>query len=279
MKILAAQPKLVAQVHDALVAEIAQGSLKPGERIIQEQIAQELGVSRQPVQQALLLLRNQGVLHDAPGRGLIVAPMDPDHVRNMYDIRAVLEGLAFRCAAERSAGLARQLGPTLIDKGRDALARSSVPQLIEADLGFHSLVHELSKNALIAPTMEAQWIYTQRVMGEVLIREGTPQAIWAQHEAMLEAVMAGDGDAAERLAREHISRAATIVIGRLRLDVPAREVVHAPLAWYSEFNSTTPSKPALHYWPVAPSASSNGAGPGALQGDQAMERSRAAQTD
>ncbi len=62
MKVIAAPPKLAAQVHEALVAEIAQGRLKPGERLIQEQIAQLLGVSRQPVQQALMLLRNQGVL-------------------------------------------------------------------------------------------------------------------------------------------------------------------------------------------------------------------------
>ena len=101
MKILELQPKLVEQVHDAILSEITAGRLQPGARIIQEQIAQEqiaqeLGVSRQPVQQALLLLRNQGVLRDAPGRGLIVAPLDPDYVRNMYDMRAVMDGLACR---------------------------------------------------------------------------------------------------------------------------------------------------------------------------------------
>ena len=68
MKILEFQPKLVEQVHDAILSEITAGRLQPGARIIQEQIAQELGVSRQPVQQALLLLRNQGVLRDAAGR-------------------------------------------------------------------------------------------------------------------------------------------------------------------------------------------------------------------
>ena len=96
MKILESQPKLVEQVHKAILAEIAEGKLRPGERIIQEQIAQELGVSRQPVQQALVLLKNQGVLRDAPGRGLLVAPLDPHFVRQMYEVRAVIEGLAFR---------------------------------------------------------------------------------------------------------------------------------------------------------------------------------------
>ena len=126
MKVIAAPPKLVVQVHDALVSEIAQGKLKPGERMIQEQIAQELGVSRQPVQQALLLLRNQGVLHDAPGRGLIVAPMDPEYVRNMYDVRATMEGLTFRRAAELSVDCLRKLGPALIKRGWEAVSSRSV---------------------------------------------------------------------------------------------------------------------------------------------------------
>ena len=64
MKILETQPKLVEQVHKAILTEIAEGKLRPGDRIIQEQIAQELGVSRQPVQQALVLLKNQEI-----GRG------------------------------------------------------------------------------------------------------------------------------------------------------------------------------------------------------------------
>lgn len=146
MKAIATHPNLVSQVHQALICEIAQGSLRPGARVIQEQIADELGVSRQPVQQALLLLRNQGVLVDAPGRGLIVASLDLGHVQHMYDIRAVVEGLAFRKAAELSAEQARRLGPTLIRNGRDAAASGSVPDMIAADLRFHNLVHELSKN-------------------------------------------------------------------------------------------------------------------------------------
>jgi len=216
MKVLVAQPKLVEQVHEAIVSEISSGKLKPGERIIQEQIAQVLGVSRQPVQQALLLLRKQGVLRDAPGRGLIVASLDLDQVRNMYDIRAVMEGLAFRKAAERNAARAKKQGPALIQNGRKAVAGGSVASMIAADLKLHDFIYELSENPLIAPTMEAQWTYTQRVMGEVLMRGELPRDIWDQHEAMLDAVMAGDGPAAEALARQHITLAAEVMISRLR---------------------------------------------------------------
>ena len=215
MKTIATQPSLVEQVQDAILSEIAEGKLKPGARIIQEQIAAELGVSRQPVQQALLVLRNLGVLQDAPGRGLQVAPLDLEHVRNMYDVRAVIEGLAFRKAAERNAPQARAEGPTLVRNGRKAVARGSVSEMIAADMAFHDFIYRLAENPLVAPAMETHWTNTQRVMGEVLMRDEKPRDIWDQHEALLDAVMAADGRKAERLARQHIEEAAAFMIERL----------------------------------------------------------------
>jgi DNA-binding GntR family transcriptional regulator len=215
MKILSVQPNLVEQVHEAILLEISVGKLTPGTRIIQEQIASELGVSRQPVQQALLLLRNQGLLRDAPGRGLIVAPLDPDHIRQMYEVRAVLEGLAFRKAATNNAETARSQGPLLIKQGRQAVKSGQVPQLINADMAFHHFVYGLSDNLLVAPTMDAHWTYTQRVMGEVLMRDEKPRDIWDQHEDLLQSVVDGDPVAAEQKARQHIMETANFIIERL----------------------------------------------------------------
>jgi DNA-binding GntR family transcriptional regulator len=215
VKILSVQPNLVEQVHEAILLEISSGKLAPGSRIIQEQIASELGVSRQPVQQALLLLRNQGVLSDAPGRGLIVAPLDPDHIRHMYDVRAVIEGLAFRKAALNNADLAKQDGPAFITKGRQAAQTGSVSELIAADMAFHHFVYSLSENLLVAPAMDTHWTYTQRVMGEVLMRDEKPRDIWDQHEALLAVIIRGDAEAAEAHAREHILAAANFIIERI----------------------------------------------------------------
>ena len=216
MKTLATTPTLVQQVQDAILAEIASGKLQPGARVIQEQLAAELGVSRQPVQQALVVLRNLGVLHDAPGRGLQVAPLDLEHVRHMYDVRAVIEGLAFRKAAERNPQLAKARGPALIRAGRKAVAAGSVADMVAADMAFHDFIYALSENPLVSPAMETHWTNTQRVMGEVLMRDEKPRDIWDQHEALLEAVIAGDGARAERLARRHIEQAADFMIERLR---------------------------------------------------------------
>ena len=216
MKILAVQPNLVEQVHEAILQEISSGKLSPGTRIIQEQIAAELGVSRQPVQQALLLLRNQGLLRDAPGRGLIVAPLDPDHIKQMYDVRAVIEGLAFRQAALGNSAAAKLKGPALIDKGRQAVKSGSVNDLIAVDMEFHHFVYFLSENLLVAPAMDAHWTYTQRVMGEVFMRDEKPRDIWDQHEALLQLIMSGDGVAAEAKAKEHILAAADFIISRIK---------------------------------------------------------------
>ena len=216
MKELVLQPNLAEQVQEAILAEISEGRFAAGDRIIQEQIAQTLGVSRQPVQQALLLLRKQGVLRDAPGRGLIVAPMDLDHVQCMYEVRAVLEGLAFRLATERNAERARAEGPALIRNGRDAVRSGSVVAMIAADRKFHDFISELSGNPMIGPSLQTQWTSTQRVMGEVLMRDEKPRDIWDQHEAMLDAVMAGHAATAEKLARQHVMQAANFMIARLR---------------------------------------------------------------
>jgi len=215
MKILESQPKLVEQVHKAILSEIAEGKLKAGSRIIQEQIAQELGVSRQPVQQSLVLLKNQGVLIDAPGRGLQVAPLNLELIRQMYEVRAVLEGLVFRKAAENFSETAKKRAEKLLAAGRQAVTKASVRDLISADMAFHSFFYELADNPIITQSMETQWVNTQRVMGSVLLSADKPRDIWDEHEVMLGLVAAGEAAKAERLARNHIEEAAGFMIERL----------------------------------------------------------------
>jgi DNA-binding GntR family transcriptional regulator len=216
MRTLAAQPNLVEQVSQAVLDDIMAGRLAPGVRVIQEQIAQALGVSRQPVQQALMLLRNQGVLHDGAGRGLIVAPLDAHHVSHMYAMRAVLEGLAARCAAQTQAARAARLGPALIETGRKAVESGSFARMINADMRFHEFLYALSGNPLIGTALYTHLTYTQRVMGEVLlIDESQPAGVWNEHQAILQAICDGDGQRAEALARTHLDQASSFVLERL----------------------------------------------------------------
>jgi DNA-binding GntR family transcriptional regulator len=216
MKPMAVSPSLVEQVRDAVLDEIASGRWAAGSRVIQEQLAQELGVSRQPVQQALLLLREQGVLREAPGRGLEVVPLVAEQIEQVYELRAVIEGLAARRAAERGAARAAAEGPALVATGRAAVAAGDLPALVAADQAFHRFLYEISGNALIAPAMAAHWTQLQRAMAEVLVRDEQPRDIWDQHAAILAAVAEGDGDSAEARAREHLTQAAGYMLARLR---------------------------------------------------------------
>lgn len=215
MKPLPPQPTLVDQVYEAILSEISAGRFGNESRLRQEELAELLGVSRQPVQQALLLLRSHGILRDAPGRGLMVAPLEAEFVRNLYEVRGVLDGLASRKAAERGAAAAQSDGPAYIARGREAVASRSIPKMIAADMDFHFFLYGLSRNPLVAETTSPHWSYLRRVMGEVLLHGETPGDIWDQHELILEAVIAADPEGAERLARAHIAEAADTLGERL----------------------------------------------------------------
>ena len=143
-----AQPTLVEQVVNAIVSEIVDGELPSNSRLIQDELARAYGVSRQPVQQALLLLRDRGLVREAPGRGLIVSPIDLDFVRKLYEVRAMLDGLAARLAAERGAERAKIEGPAYLEAGRAAVESGSLHEQIEADMKFHAFINELSENRL-----------------------------------------------------------------------------------------------------------------------------------
>src|ERR1700744_1628158 len=123
-------PTLVEQVVNAIVSEIVDGELPANARLIQDDLAKAFGVSRQPVHQALLLRRDRGLVREAPGRGLIVSPLDVGFVRNLYDIRAMLDGLAARMAAESSPERARTEGPAYLEAGRAAVRRGSLHEQI-----------------------------------------------------------------------------------------------------------------------------------------------------
>lgn len=217
MKQLTASPNLVEQVRAAILEDIASGRMAPGERVIQETIAQALNVSRQPVQQALLLLRSQGALQDAPGRGLLVAPLDPAYVQSMYDMRSVMEGLACEQAASRASERQLRAGQALIEAGRRAVASGSVARMISADIRFHGYLYGLSANPFIESALASHLTYTQRVMGEVLnLHAGKPAEIWDEHQAILDAIERGDGASAERLMRAHVAQAGLFIADKLR---------------------------------------------------------------
>ena len=214
MQALVVQPSLVKRVCDAIITDIVAGRLPSGGRLIQDEIARALGVSRQPVQQALLLLRNQGLVKDASGRGLVVAPLEREAVRDLYQLRAAMEALAVRLAATRRQALGE--AATRLAQGRAAIREDGVENQIAADIAFHTALAHASGNALLAETMAPHWPKFRRIMAEVL-RDGeqATRRVWDEHEAILDATRAGDATLAEALCREHLARASIVVEQRI----------------------------------------------------------------
>lgn len=215
MTALPTPPSRVEQVYDAIIDDICTGRLAPGARLRQEHLAERFNVSRQPVQQALLLLRNQGLLRDAGRRGLEVAPVDAEFVQHLYGLRAVMDGYAARSAAGRLSPEALERGRALVAAGQQAEREKSYAHMVGADVEFHRFVMEQSGNPLLVESAGVIWRNVQRVMGELLYRGGSPRWVWEDHEAILDAVASGAGSAAERLARQHAEHGEQLILDAL----------------------------------------------------------------
>lgn len=221
---------LTERVRDAIVDSILQGTYRAGDRLAQEKLAEQLGVSRQPVSHALNVLKEQGVLVAFGRKGLTVAPMDPALVVQLYQIRGPLDGLAARLAAGRVAqgevapgaleplrdlvDRYQDIGPDAAKKPRDLAKR------INADMRFHTVLYRLSGNPLVEEVTRPHWVHFRRSMQAVLTRPGGRPRAWDEHRAILAAILAGDATEAERLSIHHTQTAAATAEASLTKDHP-----------------------------------------------------------
>ncbi|MEQ9042502.1 MAG: GntR family transcriptional regulator [Alphaproteobacteria bacterium] len=207
MRKLLVQPQMMERVYTVILDSICDGRLPPGERLAQESIAEQLNVSRQPVGQALMLLKSQGFVCKFGRRGLMVSPLEEDFVRSLYEFRGALDQLAARLAADRATSQDITRGKRILAQGQRAILNGSISKLIATDMEFHRLIYELSGNAIIADTMNLYLNHLRRVMSAVLRIEGYGTNVWTEHDAILDAIAAGDAEQAEALARKHVEAA------------------------------------------------------------------------
>lgn len=221
MKPLISPPNLTERVYGAIVDEILDGTLEPGQHLVQEHLAAELGVSRQPIQQAMALLRADGLIEEAGRRGMTVARLDIARMRDHYEIRAVLDGYGARAAADavasgrlNAASVAARFQAVLSD-GVEAARSAAMRDQIRLDEEFHGLIYTFSGNAVLAETSNPNWRFLRRAMADVLRHAEPPQAIWDQHRMIAAAVTSGDAEQAETLAREHVRLASQLLSAAL----------------------------------------------------------------
>jgi len=196
-------PDLADQAYQAILDAICEGTLAAGQRITQESLAESLSVSRQPILQAMVLLKRDGLVIDAGGRGVMVAPLTVNHSANVYQVRSVLDGLAAREAARRRAHLPMDL----IEAGRVAIKNGDLRSLIVADLAFHRAIYEAADNPLLVQSAERHWSHIRRIMGAVLSHAEARESVWDEHQTMLDAIASGDMKTAQQCALLHCEQA------------------------------------------------------------------------
>lgn len=208
---LQSSPDLVEQVYERLVDAISQGQLKPGQRITQEELAEQLHVSRQPVLQALRMLKHDGLVLDAPGRGVQVAPLTSALTAQVYELRGTLDALAAKLAAQRCA----KLDPALIKAGREAQKSKNLQLLIQADVHFHQALYAASGNPLIEQSARVHWCHIRRAIGAVLQFQDLRQSVWDEHAAIAQAIEQGNSELAQTLVTQHSQEAALFMTREL----------------------------------------------------------------
>lgn len=219
---LAAPESLIDRTYHQLLEAIADGTLAPGQRIRQAELAESLGVSRQPVSHALHLLKRQGLVEESGRKGLRIVPLDPVRVTQFYQVREAIDGLAARLAAQQVA--AHTADPTILARLRERVTAGStfdtttpIPVLVRADTDFHRDLYRLSANTAIEEMTAPLWPHLMRSMATVLREPDYATAVWRQeHPAILHRIVAGDAPAAEAMARSHAARAASLTDVQLR---------------------------------------------------------------
>ncbi len=200
---------LVDEVAEELRERIYSGSYALGARLRQEQLADDLQVSRTPLREALRVLESEGLLHSEPGRGVRVVPADIAKVYAAYQLREMIDGLAARLAAEAPDVGARQALADCLAPQRAALAPWAPSAYTRENVAFHLAVIELAANEYLTAQAPLVRMTSQVFTPVALVEADHASVAVSQHEQIVAAVCAGDGHAAEWLARAHIRSTVT----------------------------------------------------------------------
>ncbi|GKY87223.1 GntR family transcriptional regulator [Sinisalibacter aestuarii] len=201
--------------YSLILDAIDAGIYRPGARMVESELAERFGVSRTPIREALQRLETQSLLI-RDGRSLIVASLDHNQLAELYAVRAELEGLAARLAAQHAAPEEVRVLRELVEEDRKRVNDPSA--LARANRRFHKQIHLASHNRYLVQQLDLVHRTMALLATTSLAVEGRSEKAIAEHDAIVQAIEARDGDAADTALRAHISRAFET---RLRLDSAA----------------------------------------------------------
>jgi DNA-binding GntR family transcriptional regulator len=194
-------------VYEALTQMIIAGRLQPGQHLVELELAGWLGVSRQPVREALQRLHNEGWVDLRPGYGAMVHVPAEDEVDQLLTVRTVLESEAARLAVLNATPEAITELRELCTAGADMVKDGDIDGAVRANAEFHRRIAELSGNKFLADfaaqvDRRVRWYYTP-------VAPARGQASWREHARLITAIAQGDQDKAAKIMREHTERTRT----------------------------------------------------------------------
>ena len=188
-----------------ILEAIESGLYKPGDRLVESELAERLGVSRTPVREALQRLETQAML-TRDGRSLIVASLDHNQLSELYTVRTELEGLAARLAARHATSEEIRVLRAMVDADRGLLGGD--PRLLSrANKRFHKQIHLASHNRFLVQQLDLVHRSMALMTTTSFAAEGRDEVALGEHDQIVRAIEAQDSDAAYTALRRHISQA------------------------------------------------------------------------
>lgn len=194
---------------------ILDGSLAPGTRLVEDELAKMFAISRMPVREALTLLEAEGFVEITPRRGATVSVVSSAEALDMFEVRGMLEGLAARLAAQSGDESSLAVLQDIVEEGTRAISSDSSQSMPRLHQQFHIALAEAGGNHYLVNLVsllpaKIEWIYNSilRTRGEIS---------WPEHAEILEVVRTGDGDRAEEVTRRHVSRSAEVFLHSVKM--------------------------------------------------------------
>jgi len=203
-------------VFEALREAIIKGVLKPGERLMEVQLAEELGVSRTPVREAIRKLELEDLVVMIPRKGAYVSSISLKDVADVFEVRAAVEALAAGLAAERITE--EELGELerILVKKAEIIEANDLDRLIEIDILFHDCLYQASRNGKLVQIINNLREHIHRFRSASLASPGRMREALEEHRKIVEAISERNIALAQALAQEHIENAENSILEAIR---------------------------------------------------------------
>ena len=205
-------------VFESLREAIISGTLPPSERLMEIQLAEEMGVSRTPVREAIRKLELEGLVVMIPRKGAYVAGMSIKDIVDVFEIRGALEGLAAELASERVTDDELESMERYLVKISEEIESGDLSKVVETDTDFHTLIYKASRNARLSQIISNLREQIQRFRTTSLSFPGRMKIALEEHRKIVEAISSRDGELARRLAQEHIENAENVMMSMIQHD-------------------------------------------------------------